>query len=64
MPVWILLYFLMGIAFGIFFSYSYEKKTQRLGTIAFFLQLFFNGIWSLAFFGLVAGKLDGMKLER
>ena len=41
MPVWILLYFLMGIAFGIFFSYSYEKKTQRLGTIAFFFTTFF-----------------------
>ena len=49
MPVWILLYFLMGIAFGIFFSYSYEKKTQRLGSIAFFLQLFFNGMWSFVF---------------
>ena len=52
MPVWILLYFLMGIAFGIFFSYSYEKKAQRLGSIAFFLQLFFNGMWSFTFFGL------------
>ena len=52
MPVWILLYFLMGIAFGIFFSYSYEKKAKRLGSIAFFLQLFFNGMWSFAFFGL------------
>ena len=52
MPVWILLYFLMGIAFGFFFSYSFKKKTQRLGTTAFFLQLFFNGMWSFAFFGL------------
>ena len=52
MQVWIILYFLMGIAFGIFFSYSYEKKIQRLGTIAFFLQLFFNGMWTFAFFGL------------
>ncbi len=51
MPVWILLYFLMGIAFGIFFSYSYKKKTQSLGVIAFFFQLFFNGMWSFAFFG-------------
>ena len=52
MPVWIILYFLMGIAFGIFFSYSFKIKTQRLGSIAFFLQLFFNGMWSFAFFGL------------
>ena len=52
MPVWILLYFLMGIAFGIFFSYSFKNKTQRFGTTAFFLQLFFNGLWSFAFFGL------------
>ena len=41
MPIWIILYLLMGIAFGIFFSYGFEKKTQRLGTVTFFLQLFF-----------------------
>ena len=52
MPVWIILYFFMGIAFGIFFFYGFEKKIQRLGTIAFFLQLFFNGMWSIVFFGL------------
>jgi len=52
MPVWIILYFLMGIAFGIFFYNSFEKKTQRLGIIAFSLQLFFNGMWSFVFFGL------------
>ena len=52
MPVWIILYFLMGIAFGIFFSYSFEKNTQRLGIISFVLQLFFNGMWSFVFFGL------------
>ena len=51
MPVWIILYFLMGIAFGIFFSYSFKIKTQSLGTTAFFLQLFFNGMWSVVFFG-------------
>ena len=52
MPVWIILYFLMGVAFGIFFFHSFEKKIQSSGTIAFFLQLFFNGMWSFAFFGL------------
>ena len=52
MPVWIILYFLMGISFGIFFSYSFEKDTKRLGITAFVLQLFFNGMWSLVFFGL------------
>jgi len=51
MPVWIILYFLMGISFGIFFSYGFGKKKQRVGTIAFFLQLFFNGMWSVVFFG-------------
>ncbi len=30
MPVWIILYFLMGIAFGIFFSHSFKIKTQSL----------------------------------
>ena len=49
MPVWIILYFLMGISFGIFFSYSFEKDTKRLGITAFVLQLFFNGMWSLVF---------------
>ena len=52
MPVWIILYFLMGIAFGIFFYYNFEKNLQNAGVIAFFLQLFFNGMWSLVFFGL------------
>ncbi len=52
MPVWIILYFLMGISFGIFFSYSFEKDTKKLGITAFVLQLFFNGMWSLVFFGL------------
>ena len=52
MPVWIILYFLMGIAFGIFFYYNFEKNSQKGGVIAFFLQLFFNGMWSLVFFGL------------
>jgi len=52
MPVWIILYFLMGIAFGIFFYYNLEKNSQNAGVIAFFLQLFFNGMWSLVFFGL------------
>ena len=52
MPVWIILYFLMGIAFGIFFYYNFEKNSQKGGVIAFFLQLLFNGMWSLVFFGL------------
>jgi len=52
MPVWVFLYFLMGIAFGIFFYYNFEKNSQKAGIIAFFLQLFFNGIWPLVFFGL------------
>ena len=52
MPVWVILYFLMGIAFGIFFYYNFEKNLQNAGVIAFFLQLFFNGMWSLVFFGL------------
>ena len=41
MPVWVILYFLMGIAFGIFFYYNFEKNSQKAGVIAFFFATFF-----------------------
>ena len=51
MPVWFILYFLMGIAFGIFFSYAL-KKTHKVWEQLPFSPAFFNGMWSFAFFGL------------
>ncbi len=44
-PAWILLYALMGIAL-------YLIGSHRSAMILFFVHLFFNGIWSIIFFGL------------
>lgn len=44
-PVWIVLYALMGIALYLVWSY---KSLM----ILFFVHLFFNGLWSIIFFGL------------
>jgi benzodiazapine receptor len=44
-PVWILLYALMGIALYLVWSH-------KSAMILFFAQLFFNGLWSVLFFGL------------
>ena len=48
MPVWILLYFLMGIAFGIFFSIVIKKNT-KLRNIAFFYNFFLMACGPLFF---------------
>jgi benzodiazapine receptor len=45
-PVWILLYFLMGIS--LFLVWSKGKR----GLPIFFIQLVVNAFWSIAFFGL------------
>jgi len=45
-PVWVALFLLMGIA--MFLVWNKNKK----GLIIFFIQLFFNILWSAMFFGL------------
>ncbi|OGZ27705.1 MAG: TspO protein [Candidatus Nealsonbacteria bacterium RIFOXYB1_FULL_40_15] len=45
--VWTILFILMGIAF-----YLIWKKNAKNAMILFFVQLFFNFLWSVIFFGL------------
>ncbi len=46
--VWTILYFLMGLSLYLIWSRPFTKKTPAL--FFFFLQLFFNFIWSFIFF--------------
>ena len=49
-PVWTLLYILMGIAAFLVYKRGYKKAKTALNF--FFIQLFFNALWSFLFFGL------------
>tara|TARA_Y100001935_G_scaffold255661_1_gene270817 strand:- start:16191 stop:16670 length:480 start_codon:yes stop_codon:yes gene_type:complete len=51
LPIWILLYTLMGIAAIRVFSLS-ESTNKRKGMIWNQIQLFFNFSWSIVYFGL------------
>lgn len=48
-PVWTLLYFLMGVA--LYFVWTSESFEKRKAMMIFGVQLFFNFIWSIIFFG-------------
>lgn len=50
-PVWTILYTLMGISAWIA-SQEKDKKRIRIPLLLFFIQLFFNSIWSFLFFYL------------
>lgn len=49
-PVWTLLYVLMGVA--AFLAYRKGYKKAKTALTFFFIQLFFNALWSFLFFGL------------
>ncbi len=49
-PMWTLLYVLMGIACFLIWKSTHPRKNQLL--ILYGVQLFFNALWSPAFFGL------------
>jgi len=49
-PAWTTLYLLMGIAAFLVYRKGYKRSKTALKF--FFIQLFFNMIWSLLFFGL------------
>lgn len=51
-PVWILLYFMMGIALYFVWIAKKEEKEIKFALILFFTQLVLNTTWSIAFFGL------------
>jgi benzodiazapine receptor len=52
MPVWTLLYILMGIAAFLVWRKGLENKQVRIALIIFLVQLVLNASWSVAFFGL------------
>jgi len=47
-PVWTLLYLMLGLAGGMIATTKHPLKFKAL--LAFFLQLFMNGLWSFWFF--------------
>jgi benzodiazapine receptor len=52
MPVWTLLYILMGVAAFLVWRKGLESKQVRIALIVFLVQLVLNAFWSVAFFGL------------
>lgn len=49
-PVWTVLYILMGISFYLIIKGEFNKKVHRAMRI-YYLQLIFNTLWSVVFFG-------------
>jgi len=49
-PVWITLYFLMGIS--LYVVWTSDRLKSRTPLIIFGVQMFLNSIWSIVFFGL------------
>ena len=50
-PVWIILYFLMGIAVYLVWKKRLKNKKVKIALKYFLIQLFLNFIWSPLFFG-------------
>ena len=50
--VWTILYALMGIAFYLVVNAQVDPKSKQVAKIIFYVQLFLNFIWSIAFFNL------------
>ena len=60
-PVWILLYFLMGVAAYLVWEKGWKRKPVRTALNFFFIQLVLNFLWSVLFFGLhspILGLMD------
>ena len=60
-PAWITLFILMGIALYRVWNKGTAAPGVKIALAAFFVQLLFNVLWSLAFFGLknpLLGLLD------
>lgn len=51
-PVWIILYFLMGLSIYFIWNKIDENKKIKNILILFFVHLLFNAVWSPIFFGL------------
>lgn len=48
--VWTILYALMGIAFYLVLNAQPDKQNLKIAKLIFYVQLFFNFIWSIFFF--------------
>ena len=60
-PVWIILYFLMGIASFLIWNQGLKSQKVKNALILFIIQLLLNGLWSILFFGLrspILGLID------
>jgi translocator protein len=51
-PVWIILYFLMGIALFLVWIKKTDVCAVKKGLVIFFIQLGLNCLWSVVFFGV------------
>jgi translocator protein len=51
-PVWIILYFLMGISLYIVWNKGIKSSKSKIALSVFGLQLILNSLWSILFFGL------------
>src|SRR3989339_378686 len=51
-PVWTILYILMGIALYLIWKDGLKKPLVKESSNIFLIQLFFNALWSIVFFGL------------
>lgn len=56
-PVWIILYFLMGVSFFLIWRQGCKNKKVKTAALYFLAQLALNFIWSPIFFGLRAPLL-------
>jgi len=65
-PVWIILYFLMGVSLYIVWKDELKSKTRNVFFVVFGIQLILNALWSLLFFGLkspLLGLIDILILD-
>lgn len=51
-PVWITLYFLMGISLFIIWNKEIIPSVKKNAVIIFLVQLVLNALWSVVFFGM------------
>ena len=51
-PVWSLLYIMMGLSAGLFWTAGADEQTTKKGLSFFTIQLGLNALWSYIFFGL------------
>ena len=51
-PIWLTLYFLMGISLYLVFENERNKAKEKPALWAFGIQLFLNVLWSVLFFGM------------